>query len=49
MLVRAPASPAPMVCSWHENDMTGVPQLIDPHCDTWTGGPQRTFVCVRYR
>ena len=25
---------------WHENDMTGVTQFIDPHRDTWTGGPQ---------
>jgi hypothetical protein len=34
---------------WHENDMTGVTQFIDPHRDTWTGGPQCILLCVRHR
>jgi len=34
---------------WHENDMTGVTQFIDPHRDTWTGHPQCILLCVRHR
>ena len=30
----------------HENDMTGMPQFINPRRDTWAGSPQ--CVCVRH-
>jgi hypothetical protein len=37
-------SKQPKVFLWYEKDMTGVPKLIDPHCETWTGGPQRFVI-----
>ena len=33
----------------HQNDMTGMPQFINPYRDTWAGGPQRIVVCVHHR
>ena len=33
----------------HENYMTGMSQSIDPHGDSWAGGPQSVFVCVCHR
>jgi hypothetical protein len=33
----------------HENDITAMPQFIDPPRDTRADGPQSIFVCVRYR